>query len=114
MAYDLHSKFDPVGHKRFFINYLEVIILKDGTVEYAVPSHQMKLEDLASGILGCPREQVCTTCPRDMWCAYLEWLTEITGAIAVWNEFFIGSPSHAQRRALVGLRNHGLYSGPTS
>ena len=39
----LHSPFDVKVHKATFVNYLEVVILEDGTVEYAVPSHQEKM-----------------------------------------------------------------------
>ena len=39
----LHAPFDLEIHKKTFIDYLEVIIRPDGTVEYAVPSHLYKL-----------------------------------------------------------------------
>ena len=42
MAYDLYSKFDLEKHVRKYIHYTEVIIRPNGTVEYAVPSHQEK------------------------------------------------------------------------
>jgi hypothetical protein len=35
----LHSPFDINTHIKHFVNYFEVCILPDGTVEYAVPSH---------------------------------------------------------------------------
>ena len=40
--YTLYCPFDIEKHKKTFINYLEVVILEDGTIEYAVPSHQEK------------------------------------------------------------------------
>lgn len=39
----LQAPFDIETHKKTFIDYLEVIIRPDGTVEYAVPSHMYKL-----------------------------------------------------------------------
>ena len=39
----LHSPFDIKPHKETFINYLEVIINEDGSIEYAVPSHIEKV-----------------------------------------------------------------------
>ncbi len=43
MAYDIYCAFDLEQHKQTYVQYLEVVILEDGTVEYAVPSHQEKL-----------------------------------------------------------------------
>ena len=40
----LHSPFDMKTHKENFINYLEVIILENGTIEYAIPSHIKNLK----------------------------------------------------------------------
>lgn len=39
MKYDLHCDFDILKHKEAYTNYLEVIILPTGRIEYAVPSH---------------------------------------------------------------------------
>lgn len=38
MAYDIYCAFDLEKHKQTYVQYLEVVILEDGTVEYAVPS----------------------------------------------------------------------------
>ena len=35
--YSVYSPFDIKKHQETFINYLEVLILEDGTVDYAVP-----------------------------------------------------------------------------
>lgn len=43
----LHSPFSITVHKRTFTNYLEVVITSDGTIMYAVPSHQEMLIYLA-------------------------------------------------------------------
>lgn len=45
--YNVYSKFDIQSHKKTYINYLEVLILEDGAVEYAVPSHQEKVLEIA-------------------------------------------------------------------
>lgn len=39
-VYDLYFEFDIEQHKAKYINYLEVLIKKDGHVLYAVPSHR--------------------------------------------------------------------------
>lgn len=65
----LHSGiFNKNLHKRFFPYYLEVIILEDGTVRYAVPSHNEAALRIAARklnkdpkkiILGMPRGEIC-------------------------------------------------------
>ena len=55
MAYDIYCAFDLEKHKQTYVQYLEVVILEDGTVEYAVPSHQEKLIEI--GRASC-RERV--------------------------------------------------------
>lgn len=93
----LNSPFDVEVHKANFVNYLEVVILKDGTIEYAVPSHQGKLQSL-----------VKLECPRDQWHRYLEWLLEQSEAIAVWTNGYIGSPNARQKQSILMLVREGL------
>lgn len=104
----LHSSFDAEVHAKHFINYLEVIILPDGTVEYAVPSHEKKLMDVANltpKMLS--KEQL-----SDIWCGgTIEWLCKYTGCISVWNDYYIGHANNAQRRTLLHLKSMGLYTG---
>ena len=38
--YSIYSPFDPDKHKETYKNYLEVLSLEDGSVVYAIPSHQ--------------------------------------------------------------------------
>lgn len=38
--YNLYCKFDIQKHKETYKNYLEVIIDEEGSIHYAVPSHQ--------------------------------------------------------------------------
>ena len=44
--YTVYSKFDIDKHSEHFLNYLEVIIDSEGEINYAVPSHQMFMENL--------------------------------------------------------------------
>ena len=46
MMLNRNTVFDYKTHRENFTNYLEVIIFKDGHIEYAVPSHQMKLIEI--------------------------------------------------------------------
>ena len=46
MRLDRNTVFDYKTHKENFFYYLEVVILEDGKIVYAVPSHQEKLIEL--------------------------------------------------------------------
>ena len=105
--YDLYCEFDINKHKEQYINYLEIIILPTGKVEYAVPSHQEKLISIGMSKYGCSREELDSMCPRDMWSDFLVWLCDITGCIAVWTRHFEGEPNRFQRIKLEELKRNG-------
>ena len=109
----LHSPFDIDIHKAVFTNYLEVIILEDGTVEYAVPSHQEKLILLGMEKTGLNRDEFYSSCPREYWFDVIAWLSKVTGAIAVWDFKFEGWASTIQIEKLEELRAAGLCRGST-
>ncbi len=109
--YSVYCDFDPVKHKARYVNYLEVIILETGKIVYAVPSHQMKLEELCCQKLRVSREQFIHMCPEDKMYDYLDWLMETCGAISVWTDFYAGTPNAAQHRALERLKIYGLFKG---
>ena len=67
MAYDIYCAFDLEKHKQTYVQYLEVVILEDGTVEYAVPSHQEKLIALACQKKGVSRQELNDLCPREYY-----------------------------------------------
>ena len=107
----LRGKFDIETHKEAFVNYLEVVIREDGTVEYAVPSHQEKLIKIAIEKLGVTRKQLYDMCPNEYMFDVIKWLCKITNCVSVWNDFYIGDLNIAQRGALLKLKCHGLYGG---
>ena len=107
----LHSPFDIETHKATFVNYLEVVILPNGTVEYAVPSHMRKLEEIFADSLQIDAEQVADCCPESWYTDYMGWLIWQTGAIPVWNQMYKGEPNAIQRRRLLQLKVAGLYMG---
>lgn len=110
--YGIHSKFDIQKHKDTFTGYLEVIIDEDGTVMYAVPSHQEKATALAEAKLRKTRKEIYDMCPREHYCDYLNWLLSLTGAVALWNKC-ISAPTVTKKQwaALRELKLHGLYRG---
>ena len=111
-GYGLHSKFDIQKHKATFVGYLEVIIDENGTVMYAVPSHQEKALALAEEKLGKTRKEISDMCPREFYFDYLNWLLSLTGAIAVWNDD-VSAPAITVKQAAVlrALKLNGLYKG---
>lgn len=111
-GYGVHSKFDIQKHKAAFTGYLEVIIDENGTVMYAVPSHQEKAIALAEAKLGKIRKEISDMCPREFYFDYLNWLLSLTGAIAVWSES-ISAPAITVKQAatLRALKLNGLYKG---
>lgn len=114
MEYDLHSEFDIEKHKQRYVDYLEVLILEDGKVVYAVPSHQMKAEDLCCQKLGITRQQLSDMCPEEYYFDYMTWLLDICGAVSVWNDFYKTGKqglNFKQRVRLQQLKLNGLYYG---
>lgn len=106
----LHSPFSIEEHKNTFIHYLEVIIHPDGFIEYAVPSHVMKLRDIAKMTSESMFEEwyesgaIRTSEPT-------EWLCEKTGCISVWEKGYMGKANEKQREVLQLLKDHDLYEG---
>lgn len=110
--YSVYSKFDLNKHKDSFNSYLEVMILEDGTIEYAVPSHQEKAIKLACEKLQISRSELDLLCLREWWCDYLTWLLRFSGAVAVWeNRVWYSTISKKQISALKMLKLQGLYKG---
>lgn len=85
MSYDLYSKFDIEQHKAHYVNYLEVIIKEDGTVEYAVPSHQRKLENILAEQWNTDISNIRNRCPQEMYWDYIQWLCLMTGCVSLWS-----------------------------
>lgn len=106
--YNIYSKFDIEKHKSIYINYLEVIILPDGTVEYAVPSHQEKLIKIAMEKLKVTREELNELCPREYYFDLITWLTKITSCVSVWNNYVVGEPNEIQKEVIEQLKLEGL------
>lgn len=107
----LNSLFDIEVHKATFVNYLEVVILENGTVEYAVPSHQEKMIALACQKLNITRDELYDMCPTEYYFDVITWLSQITGAIAVWDFKYEGIANKDQLNRLDMLRAEGLYKG---
>jgi hypothetical protein len=107
----LRGKFDAKTHSKTFINYLEVVIHEDGTIEYAIPSHQEKLIAIAMKQLSVSRDELAAMCPPEFYFDFITWLCQITRCLSVWTEGYIGHPSTKQKEALNRLQKQGIYKG---
>ena len=111
--YDVYSEFDIQKHKQRYVNYLEVMIDRDGKIMYAVPSHQEKAVQMACEVKGMSRTELERACPKDYYFDYLTWLLMQSGAMAVWNEFYqCYEPTKEQYASLRRLKMNGIYRGP--
>lgn len=110
--YNLYCKFDIQKHKETYKNYLEVIIDEEGSIHYAVPSHQEFLIRKGCNNLKVSREILDLLCPKDFHYDFVTWLCKVSKCIAVWNDRVMGySFTEAQIRTLHKLKRAGLYSG---
>lgn len=107
----LHSPFSIKTHSETFINYLEVIIDKDGQIYYAVPSHQEFMINQLLGNKYESRSQLYSDVPESYYFDMTKWLSENTEMIAVWTYKYEGEANHLQKEALQTLKNNGLYKG---
>ncbi len=112
-TYTVYSDFDIQKHKKTFINYLEVLILEDGSIKYAVPSHQMLAEELCITKLNITRDELYLMTLNHLG-DYMEWLLTQTNSIALWSDGYIAGDNGANAKQLATLRKlkmNGLYKG---
>ena len=105
------DKFDLKKHKETYTNYFETVILENGNIEYAIPSHQEYLIKLACEIKSCSRDELNALVPKEYYCDFLRWLCEETGAIACWTYGIQGKPNKKQIAVLKILKMNGIYEG---
>lgn len=110
--YNLYCPFDAEKHKGKYVNYLEVVIDENGTVMYAVPSHQEKAIEVACKKMNVTRDELNDMCPREYYCDFLTWLSKVAEVVFVWESFCTCSRiNRKQKYALRNLKLHGLYKG---
>lgn len=104
MQYDMYSDFDLGQHKASEYRYdTEVVILPNGKIEYAMPSHTEKLISLT----GLHRDVIYDLMP--VTASPIHWLVDFTGCISVWNHGHLGMPkSKEQQTSLKLLIREGL------
>ncbi|WP_281790501.1 hypothetical protein [Faecalibaculum rodentium] len=103
--YSVHSDFDIRKHKKHFTDYLEVIIHPDGSIHYAVPSHQEYMIRFICKRDGITRAQLEARCPREYYFDFMTWLCKESGCVSVWSDMIQAvSFTRAQVKALDQLR----------
>lgn len=107
----LKRPFDIETHKKNFVNYLEVIVDEDGTVYYAVPSHQRKLLEIFEKKFNVKWKDIEDDIDLAIGC--VDTLCAKTHCISVWFDSYIGEPNEIQREKLKSFKEHGIYNGPT-
>lgn len=101
MILNKNTVFDYKTHRENFIDYLEVIIFKDGHIEYAVPSHQMKLIDIYCKEKNISIDELYEIIPETE--SPTDWIILELGVISVWYEFII-SPSNITKEQEIALQ----------
>lgn len=113
MTYDIYCDFDIEKHKQTYINYLEVLILENGKIVYAIPSHKMKAEQLCCEKLNVSKSELNELSKNHIW-DYMEWLLTTCKAIAVWNNFYMCGYDGINKKQMAKLKKlklNGLYKG---
>lgn len=107
----LRRPFDIETHKETFINYLEVVILEDGTIQYAVPSHSEKLIAIAMVKLGVTRKELEDLCPIEYYFDFMTWLCKMSDCVSLWNGHMYGEANEKQQAVIQELIEAELYHG---
>lgn len=103
--YNLHSKFNYKKHSETYICYCEVVIMPNGTVHYAVPSH---LEFLMNTY--CDKYNMTRKALYDYLYDYnvpFNFLLYELHAVCVWYNYYEGTPNKKQQRVLNKLQDTG-------
>lgn len=107
MKYDCnYSKFDFEQHVKHYFYYCEVIILEDGDVHYAHPSHVEFLCKEYCRRHNCTRQELETLCWKQFELP-LDFLLKELNAVAVYYDFYVGKPNEKQQATLNKLQETG-------
>lgn len=92
---------------------LEVMIAPDGTIEYAMPSHQEYLIKKAMERHQWSRQELMDACPPEYYFNFMEWLVQESGGyIPVWEQYTMNwAITGKQASALRQLKMAGLFRG---
>ena len=103
----LHGPFDLETHQKTFIDYLEVCITPDGTICYAIPSHQEFMMNYWMKKEGITREEIINLSDEEPGVTAVEFLCKHTGCICIWSNGWCGygTPTPEQIQSLNKLKD---------
>lgn len=92
---------------------LEAVIAPDGTIEYAIPSHQEYLIAKTMEKKHWSRQELMDACPKEYYANFLEWLIQQSGGyLPIWPRMTVDWPiTHKQAASLRKLKMAGLFKG---
>lgn len=101
-------------HNKKYTNYCEAIILPNGSITYAIPSHQIRLKEL-KGVPYRPLSNKRTKKEIDLWkeipfeADVCSWLCEDLNTISVWYNWCVTPINYTQSSLtiLIELIKHG-------
>ena len=112
--YNVYSEFDMDKHKEKYINYLEIVIERNGKIHYAVPSHIKRLERLMMEMYHMTYNEIYSMynndSDSDSFMEYVYWLMDKTGAITVYNNMYRGKANRVQLSVMKQLVDRGVIS----
>lgn len=85
-----------------FISYLEIIIDDECMIHLAIPSHQMKLIELACKKENCTKEELERMMPE--YCHANNWIISKYGFVSVWYNMYTYSARHYNRKQMEVMR----------
>lgn len=105
--YNLHSKFNYKKHSETYICYCEVVIMPNGTVHYAVPSHLEFLMNTYCTKHNVTRKELYNYLYHEYTLLPIDFLLEKLHAVCVWYNYYEGRPNKKQQRVLNKLQDTG-------
>ena len=106
----LNRPFDFETHKKNFVDYLEIMIDPQGTIHYAIPSHiQYLMTEYMNQYNYSSENEAWKSIPEEYSFDAIGYLTDKTGYVAVWNNFYVGKPNKYQKQAILKLIQYDLF-----
>jgi len=105
--YNLHSKFNYKKHSETYICYCEVVIMPNGTVHYAVPSHLEFLSNTYCTKYNVTRKELYDYLYNEPTLLPIDFFIEKLHAVCVWYNCYEGKPNKKQQRVLNKLQDTG-------
>lgn len=84
-SYNLHSKFDIDDHKRHFNDFIDLIVLPDGSAKYAIPDPISSMQKHLLQTTGMSESELLELSPCNPE-SYFNWLLNRTECVVVYKD----------------------------